>query len=255
MTPLPPGFLDRPFAHRALHNTHRPENGLQAVRAAVAAGYGIEIDLQLSADDVAMVFHDRMLDRMTEATGPVTARSAKDLGRVALRASDGAICDGETIPTLPDVLEAVAGRVPLLIEIKDQDGALGPDVGRLERATAQALGSYEGPAALMSFNPYSVAMMAELAPYRPRGLTSSAFSLEEWPDVSEPRRAAHRSLRLMGDVGASFISHDADDLKSAAVARAKAEGLPVACWTVRSPAAQQKALEIADCVTFEGYLP
>lgn len=250
MTALPAGFFERPFAHRALHGPGRPENALSAVRAAVSAGYAIEIDLQPSADGIAMVFHDDTLDRMTKETGPVAGRDAETLGSIALLGGDG-----EGIPTLTQVLEAVAGQVPLLLELKDQDGALGPEIGDLERATAAALEGYAGPVAVMSFNPYSVARMAELRPDLPRGLTTSSFSSAYWPRLPEERRAAHREMRMLQDVQASFISHHAQDLRAVPVARARALGLPVACWTIRSPEEERAALEVADCVTFEGYLP
>ncbi|MCB1330289.1 MAG: phosphodiesterase, partial [Maritimibacter sp.] len=83
---LPEAFLRRPIAHRALHGPDAPENSLSAVRAAVAAGYGIEIDVQPSADEVAMVFHDYDLDRLTETTGPVRIHSATWLESVRLKA-------------------------------------------------------------------------------------------------------------------------------------------------------------------------
>ena len=253
MTPLPASFFDQPFAHRALHGQGRPENSLSAIRAAVARGYGIELDLQLSSDEAVMVFHDETLDRMTSQRGHVADRTGAALARLALRSDQG--LGPDTIPTLSMVLDLVDGTVPLLLELKDQTGTLGPDVGALERATAQVLAGYAGPVAVMSFNPHAVGLMAELAPDCPRGLTTCAFTPEDWPHVPEPRRTAHRRQRLRSEVGASFISHDARDLAAAPVAEAKALGLPVACWTIRSPEAQAVALEIADCVTFEGYLP
>jgi glycerophosphoryl diester phosphodiesterase len=84
---LPPDFLRLPLAHRALHDraARRPENSPAAIRAAVAAGYGIEIDLQLSRDGIAMVFHDETLDRLTDQTGLVADRDAADLGAIPLR--------------------------------------------------------------------------------------------------------------------------------------------------------------------------
>ena len=120
---LPPGFHARPFAHRALHGPGRPENSRSAIDAAITAGYGIEIDLQLSADGQAMVFHDYALDRLTAARGPVRGLSAERLSSLHLTDSE------EGIPTLTQVLDQVAGAVPLLVEVKDQDGALGPEVG------------------------------------------------------------------------------------------------------------------------------
>ena len=87
MPALPPAFLDRPIAHRALHDKSqgRPENSVEAIRAAVEAGYGIEIDLQLSSDGEAMVFHDYDLARLTAVEGPVRTRSAAELGAIPLR--------------------------------------------------------------------------------------------------------------------------------------------------------------------------
>lgn len=249
MPPLPSAFLDRPIAHRALHDRAlgRPENSREAVRAAVAAGYGIEIDLQLSRDGAAMVFHDDHLDRLTEAEGAISARDAAELAELRLR--DGA----SGIPPLSDVLEVVAGRVPLLIELKDQSGGLGDGDGRLERACAAALEGYDGEAALMSFNPRSVALLAELAPERPRGLTTCAFAREDWPDL---RAATRRYLRAIPDVeatGACFISHDHHDLHAPRVAEVKAQGLHVLCWTIRSPEEEAAARRIAHNITFEGY--
>ena len=162
--PLPESFLRLPITHRALHDraVGRVENSPAAIKAAVAAGYGIEIDLQLSQDGVPMVFHDETLDRLTDQTGPVNARTAADLGRIRLTGST------DTIPTLAEVLTLIDGKVPLLIEIKDQSLVMGPIDGRLEAATANALKDYKGDVALMSFNPASVAHMARLAPHLPR---------------------------------------------------------------------------------------
>lgn len=248
MIPLPPAFLDRPITHRALHGPGRPENSPAAIRAAVTAGYGVEIDVQLSSDGQAMVFHDYALDRLTGESGPVRMRSARALGAIPLTGGQ------EGIPTLPDVLSIVAGAVPLLIEIKDQDGALGPEVGPLETAVAKALDGYNGPVAVMSFNPHAVAEMAGLAPKLPRGLTTCHFPPDDWPTVPEARRAELRGMPDLDRVGAGFVSHQASDLTSAKVNRVKAAGLPVLCWTIKSQKAEAEARKVADNVTFEGYL-
>ena len=97
-----------------------------------------------------------------------------------------------------EILALVAGRAPLLIEIKDQDGALGPDVGPLEARVAELLAGYHGPVALMSFNPHSVAALARLAPDRPRGLTTCDFDSADW-SLPDYRRA---ELAALADVGA-----------------------------------------------------
>ncbi|HPE24093.1 MAG TPA: glycerophosphodiester phosphodiesterase family protein [Albidovulum sp.] len=246
--PLPASFRRLPIAHRALHDRSagRPENSRAAVRAAVAAGYGIEIDIQPSGDGVPMVFHDYDLHRLTGHGGRIRAHSARDLGAIRiLDAEDG-------IPTLAEVLEIVAGRVPLLIEVKDQDGDMGPGVGPLEHAIAQVLAGYAGDVALMSFNPHSVAALAALAPGVARGITTSAYG-EDWPLLSRAARDRLRGIPDYDRVGASFISHEVADLAAPRVAELKAAGAAILCWTVRSPEIEAKARRYADNITFEGY--
>ncbi len=247
--PLPASFLRPPLAHRALHDRAQGviENAPSAIKAAIAAGYGIEVDLQLSSDGVPMVFHDEDLDRLTDQTGPVNARTAADLGRIRLTGST------DTIPTLAEVLEMVGGKVPLLIEIKDQSLVMGPTDGRLEAATAEALTGYEGDVAVMSFNPASVAHMARLAPQIPRGITTSAYDPDDWKPMP-PEMCAH--FRVIPDYDAtlsSFISHEATDLSRDRVAALKEQGAKVLCWTIRSATDEAAARRVADNVTFEGY--
>lgn len=251
MTPLPQSLLARPITHRGLHGQApgHPENSLPAFKAAIAHGFGIELDLQLSRDGEAMVFHDYSLERLTDTRGPVAQRSARELGAIALKGAS------THIPTLREVLALVAGRAPLLIELKDQDGALGPNVGRLEAATAAALADYEGEAALMSFNPHSTIALAALGTHRALGLTTCDFSRADWPTIPEKRLAELRPLPDLAKAGASFISHDVADLASPHVATARARGLDVLCWTVKSEAAEVKARKYAQNITFEGYLP
>lgn len=251
MSALPQSLVAVPLAHRALHDVAdgRPENSRAAIRAAMAAGYGIEIDLQLSQDGRAMVFHDDELDRLTAATGPVTQRSAAELQAIPLIGGD------EGIPTFADVLALVAGRVPLLVELKDQHGAMGQTDAALEQAVANDLRGYCGPVALMSFNPHMVVNLAALAPEWPRGIVTCAYPAADWPMVPEARRAALRPIPDYARAGAAFVSHEADDLSSADVARLKAQGAAVLTWTIRSPAQEAEARRVADNITFEGYLP
>ena len=247
---LPPSLLARPITHRSLHDVRdgRPENSVEGITAAIDAGYGIEIDLQLSADGVPIVFHDYHLGRLTAEQGPVAQRTAAALGAIPLTGGTSGI------PTLEQVLDLVDGRVPLLIEIKDQDGQMGPNVGPLEEATAKALQGYRGDVAVMSFNPHAVIAFGKAAPDVPRGLTTSAFVPADWAPLA---KSVCDHLRAMPDfdrTGASFISHEAADLTRPRVAEIKALGSDVLCWTIKSPAQETKARKIADNVTFEGYL-
>lgn len=244
---LPAAFLDRPIAHRALHDARVAENSVGAIEAAIEAGYGIEIDIQPSRDGVPMVFHDYDLKRLTGKGGAVAQRTSEELGQIPLLGGGGAI------PTLKDVLARIAGRVPVLIEIKDQDGQLGPRVGALEQAVCEVLADYKGPAALMSFNPHSVAACALHAPHIPRGLTTCAFPAENWPMVPAQTREALAQIPDFDRVGACFTSHQTTDLIGPAVTALKALNVPILCWTVRSAAEEIEARKIADNITFEGY--
>lgn len=246
---LPEAFLTLPIAHRAYHDraARRPENSRAAVRAAVAAGYAIEIDIQPSAEGVPMVFHDYDLRRLTGVPGRVRGRTAAELG--VLRLLD----DDEGIPTLAEVLAIIAGQVPLLIEIKDQDGAMGRAVGDLENAVAEVLKAYHGPVALMSFNPHSVAALAKAAPHLPRGLTTGAYRPDDWPLLPAEVRDRLRTIPDLQRTGSSFISHEASDLGRPLVAALRAQGTAILCWTIRSPEAEAKARAVAQNITFEGY--
>ncbi|WP_333683999.1 glycerophosphodiester phosphodiesterase family protein [Pontibaca methylaminivorans] len=246
---LPAAFLGRPIAHRGLHGSGLPENSRAAVMAAVAAGYGIEIDLQLSRDGVPLVFHDADLFRLTGRRGLIRDLDAAEAGAISL-AGGGA----EPIPTLAGILGLVRGRVPLLIELKDQSGTLAPGDGRMERAVVAALEGYSGPCAVMSFNPHSIARIRDLAPDLPRGLVTCAFRARNWPLPAE-RRAWLRAIGDFEPVGAGFISHDARDLRRGRVQELRRRGVPVLCWTIRSEAAEFRARRLADNITFEGYRP
>lgn len=247
--PLPAEFLRAPIAHRAYHDKarNRPENSRAAIRAAIAAGYGIEMDIQPSADWVPMVFHDYDLRRLTGHPGRFRGLTAKALGGVTLSGGN----DG--IPTLAEVLEIVSGKVPLLIEVKDQDGAMGPDIGPLEQAICNTLEGYSGAVALMSFNPNSVAELARLAPAIPRGLVTSAYSADDWPLLPASMRDHLRAIPDYQRTGASFVSHEAKDLDRPRIADLKARGADILCWTIRSAEAEVEARKIAGNITFENY--
>ncbi len=250
MTPrLHPDFLRIPLAHRAFHDADagRAENSLAAIEAAIAAGYGIEVDVQLTSDERAVVFHDYDLKRLTGQRGRVRERTAEELARIPLLSGGGAI------PTLADCLALIAGRVPLLIELKDQDGAMGADVGALELAVATDLAGYAGPVAVMSFNPHSVGALRNLAPATPRGMTTSSWIPRRWPGIPAAVCERLRGIPDFDRVGASFISHEASDLGRDRVADLKAQGAAVLCWTIRSPKGEADARRFADNITFEGY--
>ena len=143
----------RPIAHRGLHGPGAVENTPTAFNAAIAAGYAIETDLQITADGEAVVHHDAKLGRLTEGSGALAAMTVADLRRIAFKET------ADRIITLGELLDLVAGRATLAIELKSlSDG----DV-RLPRRAAAVLTGYGGPAALMSFDPFQVAVVRELS--------------------------------------------------------------------------------------------
>ncbi|WP_347266689.1 glycerophosphodiester phosphodiesterase family protein [Paracoccus sp. (in: a-proteobacteria)] len=249
MMRLHPDFLRLPVAHRGLHGGHVPENSLAAFRAAIAAGYGIECDIQRTADLTPMVFHDYDLRRLTGTEGLVAALSPAQLAERRLQDTD------EPIPTLRQMLDEVAGRVPLLIELKDTTPDSGADVGDLPGRVAAVLAGYAGPVAVMSFNPHVAAAFGRAAPQIPVGLVTCGYDAVDWPGLGAAARAHLRAIADFDAAGACFVSHDRKDLDNPAVAALKARGVPVLCWTVRSPAHEAAARRVADNITFEHYLP
>jgi len=195
------------------------------------------------------VFHDYILERVTHESGPIRMRTAAELRQINLKVSNDPIMD------LSELLDLVNGKAPLLIELKDQDGALGPNIGLLERRVAEILANYKGEVAVMSFNPHSIALLSQIAPDIPRGLTTSDIKAESWPML--PRKRADELVEIpdFDRTGACFISHDHRALDAAPVIALKARGIPILCWTVRSPEEEIKARRLADNITFEGYIP
>ncbi len=159
-------LIARPIAHRGLHDASAGiiENTASAFSAAIAAGYGIECDVQVSADGEAMVYHDDALGRLTEGSARLDTLSAAEIGKVRFKQS------ADRILTLSELCALVAGRVALLIELKSHfDGD-----ARLAQRVAAVLADYSGPAAAMSFDPEMVAQLRQAAPTLPRGLTAQA---------------------------------------------------------------------------------
>lgn len=244
---LPQAFLTLPIAHRGLHGPGVPENSLAAAQAAIDAGYAIELDIQPARDGTPMVFHDYDLPRLTGTKGLVAALDPQALSALRLLGSD------QPVPTLRQFLDLVAGRVPLLIEIKDQDMSLGPNIGLLHKAVADALQGYDGPVAVMSFNPHVVAGFHRIAPHVPVGLTACGYAEEDWPGIPEETRSHLAGINDFDQSGACFVSHDKRDLANPRLDALKAQGVPILCWTIRSAEEEALARRVADNITFEGY--
>ncbi len=218
------------YAHRGLHGAGLPENSPAAFAAAIAAGYGIECDIQRSSDGQAMVFHDWDLDRLTTETGPLIERSAAQLGQIRLVGGE------DTIPTLRQLLDQVAGRVPLLIEIKARPSTRIPAICL---AVRRLLEGYRGPVAVMSFDPRISSWFARFSPHIVHGLVMS----EEGSRTLFARTRRHLMLwRAKPD----FLAYDVADLPSRFAAAQRRRGFPLLTWTVRSPELLERAARHAD---------
>ena len=199
---------------------------------------GIECDVQRSSDGQAMVFHDFELDRLTAETGPVIERSSAELARIELSGS------GDRIPTLKRMLDEVAGRVPVLIEIKSKRGSF-KHVGALCQAVRRVLEGYAGPHAIMSFDPRVSRWFADRSPLTVRGLVVTEENSKTLIGM------VRRRLSLWA-ARPDFLAYDIRDLPSRFAAGQRQRGLPVLTWTVRSAKHQERAAAHADAPIAEG---
>ncbi|EIZ78272.1 glycerophosphoryl diester phosphodiesterase [Novosphingobium sp. Rr 2-17] len=227
---------ERGYAHRGLHDGGIPENSRAAVIQAMAAGWGVEIDVRRSSDGQPIVFHDDTLDRLTAETGLVARRSAAQLGMIGLAGTS------QTIPTLRLILAEIAGRVPVLIEIKSDRDARIPAICL---AVRRVLEGYIGRHAVMSFDPRVARWYAKHSPHTVRGLiVSEAEDRSAWARLR--RRLALWHARP------DFLACDVRDLPSGFASTQRRRGLPIVTWTVRTSEQHERAAIHADAEIFEG---
>ncbi len=242
-------LIARPIAHRGLHDAARGviENTAGAVRAAIDAGYGVEVDVQISADGEAMVHHDDVLGRLTEGEGRLDRFSAAELKRIAYRGSS------ERMMTLGEACDLVGGRACMLIELKSRfDGDT-----RLPARVAAVLAGYNGTGAPMSFDPQQMAWLRDKAPRLTRGLVAAKYRPHPYWDLM-PAWMRHGMGYLITAITAQpqFIAYSVADLPALAplVAR-RVFGLPLLTWAVRTEAQRRRAARFADQMIFEGFRP
>jgi glycerophosphoryl diester phosphodiesterase len=239
----------RPIAHRGLHDAALGliENTAGAVRAAIECGYGIEIDLQISADGEAMVHHDDVLGRLTEGEGRLDSFTAAELKRVPYRGSS------ERMMTLGELCDLVGGRVTMLAELKSRfDGD-----PRLSARVAAVLTGYNGPAAPMSFDPNQLAFLRHKAPSLVRGIVAAKYRPHPYWDLM-PAWMRHGMAYLVTALAArpQFVAYAVADLPALAPLFARhVLGLPLLTWAVRTEAERRRAARWADQMIFEGFRP
>lgn len=234
-----------PVAHRGLHGDKLPENSIGAFRAAVLQGYAVETDVRLSKDGEAVLFHDDTLLRMTGADLNVSDCTAEELSLLRLNGTQ------ERIPLFDELLAEAAGRVPLLIEIKNMNDA---DTDEFIRRVAERLAHYRGEFAIQSFRPAYVKAFKKLRPDVPCGILATASSTKAdfgGSPIWKLKARAVRNMSFNRSVKPDFISYHFADYPQKSTE--KFEGVKLA-WTVRSEKDEEYARKYADNIIFEGYL-
>jgi glycerophosphoryl diester phosphodiesterase len=239
--PAPSWLIDIPFAHRGLHGPSVPENSLPAFRAAAAAGYGVELDVYLSRDDVPVIVHDASLGRTTGTDVRVGQLTVEQLAEVRLEGSDA------HIPTLAEAL-AVLRDVPVMVEVKQ------PWIraGKLEDRTAAVLETHDGPYCVASFNPGTVRWFRRQCPDTIRVLTASHVPYAKLPAAIRTRLAELRDLPSVAPHG---ISYDLDGLPTPVTDAWRAAGGALIAWTAVGEDGLRRGRELADNVIFEDVRP
>jgi glycerophosphoryl diester phosphodiesterase len=226
-----------PIAHRGYHDLNHKvwENTLSAFGRAVEGGYAIECDVHLTSDGDAIVFHDHHLRRLTGQDGAVWQRTAAEMKALKVGGTD------DHPPTLAETLRFVAGRVPMIIELK---GTPGHDEGLVARV-GDLLRSYSGKAAIMSFDHWLIRGFSRDAPGVPAGLTAEGQSVSQIE--------AHFSMLAHN---LSFVSYAVDHLPNPFVSFVREQlNMPVITWTVRDNPMVERTFAHADQMTFEGFEP
>ena len=229
-------MIDRPIAHRGLHDASKGiyENTLSAAQAAIDGNYNIELDIQPSNDMVPMVFHDYKLKRLTSKSGDTRKVDAQTLTGISIHDTD------DKIPTLEEFLKLVDGKVGLVIELK---GKRGQDDGFV-KAIAKLLDSYEGPSAIMSFHHHILEDARAIAPHLPLGLTAQGHN---------GNYLTHKEIAEKCNV--DFISYELAELDCQFVREFTQTGRESISWTVKSIEDKAYSDQFVNQVTFEGFKP
>lgn len=232
-------LFSKPIAHRGLWNEKITENSLTAYKNAVDKGYPIETDLYASTDGVIFCFHDKTLVRMTGADGNIFDKSSEELKSLRLNDTD------QTIPTLNELLQVVDGKVPLLIEIKNQ-----PDKTIVEKVL-ELLKDYKGEFAIQSFNPLYINKVRKLAPFVTRGILSTNDK-EDLKTEKPHVRFIIKRMALNFLIKPHFVSyyHGGFPLK-----KRKIKNKKVLCWTVTDKETHEKVKPHVDNIIFEHFIP
>ena len=241
-----------PIAHRGLHDRAKGviENSASAFEAAIAGGFAIECDVQLTADGIQVIFHDDDMKRLLGRDGLVADVQSTDI--LAATLLDSAA--GDRPQKFSDFLAQIAGRALLQIELKAQRDAHGTQL--LARSVAELLKSYDGPVTIESFDPKLLTSIRQFGFSGPRGIITYDYDRKDWDGtLSDEQRYTLRHLLHWHETQFDFISCHQEALELPAILFWRALGKPVTAWTIRSQAEADKAKPHVDQIVFEGFDP
>lgn len=225
------------IAHRGVHSAQIPENTIAAFNAAIEKGHPIELDVAMTGDKQLVIFHDKKLKRLFGADAYVKDMTYAQLAGLEFPNST------ERIPLFASVLTVVDGRVPLLIEIKNEG-----EVGEMEQMVYEELKDYQGQYAIQSFNPYSLKWFREHAPHVLRGQLSGSFIVSDYEveyagttRLPWYKRIILSNLLLNFESRPHFIAYEVEYADDQTFQDLKKLGVPVLGWTIRDQAMYQKA--------------
>ncbi len=224
------------FAHRGLHGDGVIENTLEAFKKAVENNYGMEFDVQLSKDNIAVINHDYSLKRVFNIDKKVSSLSAKELNKIG-------------VPTLEQVLKLVDGKTPLLVEIKGES----KDTKVCEVA-AKTLDKYQGKWCVESFNPFYVKWFKDNRSNVVRGILSSRFSKKNSAG-NFIKNITLRSFLLNFMCRPDFVAYEHQYSSDLSLRLQKFLGATLFAWTLRSKKEEEKIRKLYDCMIFEKYRP
>ena len=233
------------YAHRGLHSPGIPENSMAAFRAALEKGYGIELDIHLTADGDLAVIHDSALKRTTGREGRVEDLTVADLPGCFLEGT------AETIPTFRQVLELYRGKAPLIIELK----AVGNNHAALCAEACRQMEGYEGLWCMESFDPRCVQWLRKHRPEILRGQLAENFfrSKGKMPGILK-FLLTHQMLNFLSRP--HFVAYKYADRKTLSNTLVKWLWAPgMVSWTLQSPQELAQAEKEGWTPIFENFIP
>ena len=237
-------LLNRDYAHRGLWNDERPENSLSAFAAARDAGYGVELDVHLTADGHLVVHHDNSLKRMCGKDIQIGSSTMAEVTSCRLKGTD------DLVPTFDDVLAVIGGKIPMIVELKTEN-----NVDALCKAVYERMQRYEGVWCMESFDPLAVRWFRKNADHIIRGQLANGGSVLK----AKPGKR-WQLMMLKSQLGNAlgrpdFIAYQAetdDNLPMRLIRRMKPL---LVCWTIRSQEMMDRQRSRYDIQIFEGFIP